>query len=216
MADINREELKKRYDDEEVLVIRKGDMDLTKEPIELLEKSYFIKRWESDYNPDEVEVIPYMVLTTKSGKVFCTKRIEGSNEKRLLNKLSIGIGGHINPTEYADLNNIKILPHSAYRELCEELYFNPLTLLETNNIPLSKEDLYIRLEETDVDKDHLGILAFMVIPDRLANKDYIDIKEKNTLEGQFVSTKYLLEHFEELEEWSKVAVNRLERIRQEE
>ena len=43
--------------------------------------NFTLFRDESDENSEEVEIIPSIIRTTTTNKVFYTKRISGSNEK---------------------------------------------------------------------------------------------------------------------------------------
>jgi hypothetical protein len=51
--------------------------------------------------PKFIEIIPYLLIRYDN-KLFMVRRLIGQTEKRLHNKYSIGIGGHINPTEKTD------------------------------------------------------------------------------------------------------------------
>ncbi|MBO8161135.1 MAG: hypothetical protein H0Z24_05815 [Thermosipho sp. (in: Bacteria)] len=211
---INREELKKKYGDEQVLVVplkalpelEEGLNLISSKVIEkLLEQSYFIPRWASDENPEEVEIIPYVVIRTVfTNKVFCVKRISGSNEKRLVNKLSIGIGGHINP-DPRDLKGMYLVLASMQRELLEELEFDPKIMLKSGLQLLG----LIRCTKTSVDKDHIGILFIIIVPDDFEDK--ISVKEVDTLEGKFELIESLKEkwNYDRLENWSKIALDNL-------
>lgn len=205
-----RETLKEKYGDEEVLVVKYSDLPPLDEGLnyndtvlghDLLSNSYFIPRWKSDENPEEVEIIPYPIIrTTTTNKVFCTKRISGSNEKRLVDKLSLGVGGHVNPQ--GDLTGENLIFASMKRELMEELCFDPnimrLTVLQFKG--------FIRCYKTSVDRDHVGLLYHIIVPDNYEDK--FAIREVDTLEGGFISIEDLHkeENYDKLENWSKIAL----------
>jgi len=211
---VNRDELKEKYGEEEVLVVPKeflpnklndGFTKARRQDIDhLLSESYFIKRYDSDNNPDEVEVIPYVVVTNRShDNIFCTKRLDGSGEKRLIDLLSLGQGGHINP--FNTLKGSQLMYYSLNRELAEELMINPIALVNYN----LKFEGYIRKTETTVDKDHLGFLFFMELRDSVCNKGYVSINETDVLEGEFVDETFLDKHYDKLETWSRVVIDNL-------
>lgn len=211
---VDREELKERYGDEEVLVVPDEFLPKLKEGLtkarrqeidQLLSESYFIKRWESDENPEEVEIIPYTVITNRNhNRVFCTKRLDNSGEERLIDNLSVGIGGHINP--FNDLKGSTLMYYSLNRELSEELMINPIALINYN----LKFEGFIRVtNETDVSKDHLGLLFFIELRDDVCNKGYVSINETDVLEGDFVGESFLEEHYDKLEDWSVVVKENL-------
>lgn len=210
---INREKLKEKYGNEEVLVVPEDTLPELEEGLNkarrqdvdsLLSESYFIKRWESDHNPAEVEIIPYVVVTNQNHtKTFCMRRLDDSGEERLIDQLSLGVGGHINP--FRRLENSTLMYYSLNRELSEELMINPIALVNYN---LSFQG-FIRRTDTEVDKDHLGLLFFMELRDDVANKGYVSINETDVLEGEFVDNVYLNNHYDKLENWSKTAVDNL-------
>ena len=170
----------------------------------LLSESYFIKRWESDYNPDEVEIIPYVVVTNRHhNQIFCTKRLDNSGEERLIDEGSVGIGGHINP--FKTLKGSQLMYYSLNRELAEELMINPIALVNYN----LKFEGFIRKTDTTVDKDHLGLLFFMELRDDVCNEGYVAINETDILEGEFVDEVFLENNYDKLETWSKVAFDNL-------
>src|SRR5512143_2337388 len=58
----------------------------------------FLSRSEAENDPSFKQVIPY-VLVRKNGRYLHYIRGKGSGEKRLVAMGSIGIGGHINPSD---------------------------------------------------------------------------------------------------------------------
>lgn len=56
----------------------------------------FVPRAEAEHEPAWKQLIPYCVLR-RPGAVFCVERRPAQGERRLHGKLSIGIGGHVNP-----------------------------------------------------------------------------------------------------------------------
>ena len=213
MYNVDREVLKEKYGNEEVLVVRLGDLpsleeglnELSDDLIEsIMDKSYFIPRWESDYNREEVEIIPYPIIRTETtGLVFCVRRIKNSNEKRLLSKLSLGIGGHVNPS--GGVSGKSLILSSTKRELMEELNFDSSIFNESD---VSIEGL-IRCFSTSVDLDHVGVLIYVTVPDKY--EENITVRETDVVEGGFVPVHCLLEGEKNslFENWSKITLNAL-------
>ena len=79
----------------------------------------FMDRPAAEEDPSYKQIIPYVVLTQK-GRVFSTRRLNKGGESRLHGKLSIGIGGHINPVDETDRRSV--LMKGLERELDEEVY----------------------------------------------------------------------------------------------
>jgi predicted NUDIX family phosphoesterase len=60
------------------------------------ELGFFAARDEAEQQPAWKQTIPYCVFR-RPGQVFCVQRKTAQTESRLHGKLSIGIGGHVNP-----------------------------------------------------------------------------------------------------------------------
>lgn len=109
------------------------------------------QRWRLEDNPLYQQPIPYVMLC-KDGKLLCYRR-EECGDKRLLGKISIGIGGHVS----TDKDKGSILKATS-RELNEELKFNGKTL--------SEKDIAKRIYPTGIIKNwrdpvgsvHVGIV----------------------------------------------------------
>ena len=68
----------------------------------------FMARPEAEKNPAYKQLIPYVIMAYED-TYLCYIRGRGVDEKRLSEKVSIGIGGHINPSDRISFrsNNIK-------------------------------------------------------------------------------------------------------------
>ena len=85
----------------------------------IINEHEFIDRPAAEEDPSYKQIIPYVVLTQKD-LVFATRRLNKGGESRLHGKVSIGIGGHINPVDEKDRRSV--LMHGLERELDEEVY----------------------------------------------------------------------------------------------
>lgn len=94
------------------------------------------------------QLIPYALLFNELGEVLCYKR-QGS-EKRLADKYSVGIGGHVNPSDAGE-NLHDTLIRGLKREIMEEIGadipFSDLTMVGMIN-----ED------ESEVGWCHIGVV----------------------------------------------------------
>lgn len=122
------------------------------------------------YYPDIQQPIIYSYVLRADGKFLLYQRggqSKGSTyvEGRLAGKFSVGIGGHMEPTDLS-------LPRSFYREMEEEaeilLGEKPINLKNPDgklNIPLMKKYIsispvgLIKDERTPQDRDHFGIIC---------------------------------------------------------
>jgi predicted NUDIX family phosphoesterase len=85
-------------------------------------RGFFVERREAESCPAWKQLIPYC-LVRHEDSMLVFERLTTQGEARLHGKLSIGVGGHINPVdadEYGDL-----IRRAANRELSEELVGMP-------------------------------------------------------------------------------------------
>ena len=155
---------------------------------------------ESD--PNFQQVIFYGTIVRGSDEFFVYKRgTQDASDRRLASKLSVGVGGHIEPS---DSNLID----SLYRELDEELLFvrrgmpihfqeskkeqNKLNLDLFRKIASLEIKGLIKNDSDDVGKVHVGL--FCVI--RLLSKSIgIEIKDKKeNVSGSFVKRSEYEQH----------------------
>jgi predicted NUDIX family phosphoesterase len=66
--------------------------------VEVRKHGFFVERDVAERTPEWKQVIPYSVVTCDT-RVLLTRRLGTGGEARLHDKLSIGIGGHINPED---------------------------------------------------------------------------------------------------------------------
>lgn len=152
----------------------------------LSKASFFTEREGVEFDPGYKQLIVYMIVRSH-GRLFLYQRIQGSGEKRLVNKYSFGLGGHINPAHTADFRSL--ITFNLNRELKEEVSFQG---------PYSYRFLgLVNDEETDVGRYHLG-LVFLVT----CSSPVITVREKDKLRGQLISVAELEPYRSCLEAWS--------------
>lgn len=193
-------EKQEKYKDEQVFIIPFSKTIHIKDKFTPIEKTTdikiydslgkFIFRYDAEENNNFQQLIAYVVIRNKKDKdkFYVSKRI-GCSEDRLLNKMSIGFGGHINPCDKMP----NIIVNSAYRELEEEL--------DTKIDSELKLIGYVRdiLGKTN---DHLGFVFMTEVDD-------CSIKEKDNLEGSWMTTKELEEQFFHFESWGQFIIDYL-------
>lgn len=143
---------------EKVLIIPldvlKSRFDLSKQwwtvsSDELNELPYdYVERNLAEKDFSRKQLIPYVLLFNESDMVLCYQR-QGA-EKRLADKRSVGIGGHVNPSD-ADETLYDTLVRGLRREIQEEV-----------GIGIASSDLIligmINEDETEVGWCHLGVV----------------------------------------------------------
>jgi len=195
---MDKEQLRAKYGDVEVFVVSN---ELTKDFDTFVEldkdNKYsdifnsvgkFIPRYDAELNFENRQIIPYCLV--KCGEnYFITRRLEG--DVRLTGKYSLGVGGHLERVDGTDNDYIK---SGMMRELDEEISIKS---------SIKSIDLIgmICSNNTEVDSVHLGLVYVVDV----AGLD-VSVKETETLVGDWISKKDLLNFEGELESWSKIAV----------
>lgn len=151
--------------------------------------AYFIDRPKAENNPQLKQIIPYVIVTHKD-KIYTVHRLARQTEKRLHNKYSIGVGGHINPVDKGQI--FGILEKGLERELHEELCVNCGYKHELIG--------YINYDTDDVGKVHFGMVYGLVVEDDKA----VSVAEKDMMAGQFMSLPELEKLYPALETWSQL------------
>lgn len=149
----------------------------------------FMDRPAAEEDPSYKQIIPYVVLTQK-GRVFSTRRLNKGGESRLHGKLSIGIGGHINPVDETDRRSV--LMKGLERELDEEVYIRHRGQL----VPRG----FINDDGNGVGAVHLGLCFSMEV------EGEVSVKETEKLSGAWMSLQELKEEYDNMETWSQIAL----------
>ena len=149
----------------------------------------FMDRQAAEEDPSYKQIIPYVVLTQK-GRVFSTRRLNKGGESRLHGKLSIGIGGHINPVDETDRRSV--LMKGLERELDEEVYIQRRGQL----VPRG----FINDDGNGVGAVHLGLCFSMEV------EGEVSVKETEKLSGAWLSLQELKSEYDNMETWSQIAL----------
>jgi predicted NUDIX family phosphoesterase len=169
-----------------------SDKDILKQIVANVANNYSVlRRGDAEENPEFKQPIPYCVLK-RGNEVFVYERLQGGGEVRLHNKLSMGVGGHMNQFEVKDF--YEQLSVNLERELEEELHIDGERLsLET--IGLINDD------EDEVGKVHIGLLVIA----ELKEDANVTVRETDQLKGSWFKVEELFESetYDRLENWSK-------------
>ncbi|PNR99128.1 hypothetical protein X927_06445, partial [Petrotoga mexicana DSM 14811] len=117
--------------------------------VEILESGNFHERDEIENDYNYKQIIPYVVFKNYEDKILVLKRTQNQGEKRLHNKISIGIGGHINKGDKG-ITMEQTFFNGMDREINEELWI-------TNSYKYVYKGI-INDNDEDVSKVHLGVL----------------------------------------------------------
>lgn len=171
------------------------------------------KENNAEINYDYKQPIPYGVVISDDNdidgiRVFVYRRLAGGTESRLHDKLSIGVGGHMNVAVEEGKTFMQVVKEEAIRELDEELIFESVSGEETAaNYEFQPIGL-INDEKNDVGKVHIGILYTILTPPAHS----AEVRETDTLAGEWMTLEELEEVRGQLEEWSSIALDALKEI----
>lgn len=163
------------------------------------EHGFFCERAYAETAPHLKQIIPYGVVVS-GGRVLLLKRLAKGGEKRLHDKLSIGVGGHINPCD-AEAGRPGLLDAATHRELAEELVFDRIASLRSVGI--------LNDDSNPVGAVHLGLVQVVTIDGP------VSIRETDQLEGALVAPSNLrsrLADGADFETWSSLLVPELEAL----
>jgi predicted NUDIX family phosphoesterase len=148
----------------------------------------FMDRAAAEADPSHKQIIPY-ALVRYSDSFFLLQRKSAQGEVRLHHKFSVGVGGHINPSETA--LGSAVIEEGLAREVNEELYIE--AGYQERQAGLINDDT------TDVGRVHLGVL-FEV------NSTSLDVRVRETekMHGDWAPIERLKENYERLETWSQI------------
>lgn len=122
----------------------------------------WMQRGSAETNTKYKQPIPYIIVMNEENKIFTFKRSNKSKdygEKRLFDKWSIGVGGHIDK----DTDKNKPVMTGMLRELQEEIQYD--TIESTSLIGYVNHDL------DDVGKVHFGVIYLARIKGKAKPKD---------------------------------------------
>jgi predicted NUDIX family phosphoesterase len=151
----------------------------------------FRSRATVEDDPSFKQIIPY-VLIRHEDRYLLTQRTSRQTEKRLHNKYSVGIGGHINDLEKSQ-GHENVLYAGLERELNEEvLVSGPRRSLQLSGI--------ISDDSTDVGKVHLGLVFVL----ETGSPDF-SVQEPDLMTADWASIEALTEKLPSMETWSQIA-----------
>lgn len=171
-----------------------GDSDALKM---IVKKGLFLKRNESEEDPSNKQIISYAVISNKGPEriqsFYLFKRTSGLTEKRLQNKFSLGVGGHMNPGDLTEPDD-QYLINELMRELFEEV-----RLLNGCFIEEMKFIGFINDDTIPVGRVHIGLLWNIC----LSSKD-VQVCETGKMTASWINRSRLAEFYEEMETWTKI------------
>jgi predicted NUDIX family phosphoesterase len=164
------------------------------------ERGFFLERRKAEEDSGFKQIIPYCIVR-HNGDVLMLKRLPTQGEKRLHNKMSIGVGGHINPVD----GEGDLLDLGCERELAEEV--------EIPGRHKKRVVGFINDDATAVGSVHFGVVYRVDLADR-----EVSVREKAMMEGALTpvsEVKQLAAGGADFETWSALAMARIDTILQD-
>jgi predicted NUDIX family phosphoesterase len=170
----------------------------------------FLRRSELEEDPSYKQLIPYAIISNKepepriwrdkllgvqqSQSFYLFRRTSGQTEKRLHNKFSLGVGGHINP-DYSVESKEQYLIDELKRELFEEvILLNGCLIEDIEFIGFINDDTI------PVGRVHIGLLYDI----HVSNKE-VYINETNKMTAEWIDKSGLAEFYDRMETWTKIS-----------
>ena len=145
----------------------------------------------AETDPTYKQIISYMVFTFDS-KLFVMQRKSKGNEQVLANKLSIGIGGHMNQE---DLQGETLFDWIS-REFEEEVSYEGGLAMHTLG--------FLNDDSNEIGKRHIGLVVLLK-----GDNGNITLNGDEHKSGQLLSMEECFERFDEFENWSQLVLKAL-------
>jgi predicted NUDIX family phosphoesterase len=164
------------------------------------ECGFFVERQVAERTPEWKQIIPYSVLI-QGERVLLMRRLATGGEQRLHNRLSIGVGGHINPEDLEDSGPRNPIEAGTRRELSEELVLEGSFDIRTLGI--------LNDDSNPVGAVHLGWVQIVTV------EGSVRIREEDVLEGKLTTFDGLTKRLragDNFETWSSILIQRLDEL----
>jgi predicted NUDIX family phosphoesterase len=155
-------------------------------------KGLFKARDRVEQDSHYKQVIPYIAMVNEKNEILTLKRLTTQSEKRLHNKISLGVGGHVNNEDSE--TPLEAFKKGMQREIDEEV---EVQLKET------PEFLGVIYDNsTNVGQVHLGMAYKVKI-------EFYGINEKDKFDYTWKRVDELTNEIEAMENWSKFILNKM-------
>jgi predicted NUDIX family phosphoesterase len=152
----------------------------------------YLPRDEVEEDPSYQQVIPYAVFR-HGPRYLLTRRLAAGGERRLADRCSLGIGGHINPVDGAEGDPLE---GGLRREWEEEVEYRggfaaaPLGVLKDESEPVGRV--------------HVGLVYLIE-----ADSAEISIRERHKLAGELLDAGQLAGRYPQMETWSQIVYDHI-------
>ena len=160
----------------------------------------FMPRSQAEKDPTYKQLIPY-VLMNSNGSILTYVRGKRAGETRLVSKRSIGIGGHINPTDDAPLfgDLYQTYLSAVEREIAEEV---EVQAKHTDRVVALLND-----DTNEVGQVHLGIVHLWTL-----DSPNVTRREQMITQMEFMTIPQLEALADTMETWSSLCLAGVNKI----
>jgi predicted NUDIX family phosphoesterase len=168
----------------------------------IIQNGLFLRRSELEEDPSFKQIIPYAIISNnepecsgdrQSQSFYLFRRTSGQTEKRLHNKFSLGVGGHMNPNDFMESKE-QYLIDELKRELFEEVkLLNGCLIEDIEFIGFINDDTI------SVGRVHIGLLYNI----QVSNKE-VYVNETDKMTAEWIDKPNLAEFYEGMETWTKI------------
>jgi len=158
----------------------------------IVQNGLFLRRSELEEDPSFKQIIPYAIISNNES-FYLFRRTSKQTEKRLQNKFSLGVGGHMNPDDSMESKE-QYLIDELKRELYEEVkLLNGCLIEDIEFIGFINDDTI------SVGSVHIGLLYNI----HVSNKE-VYINETDKMTADWIDKPNLAEFYEGMETWTKI------------
>ena len=151
----------------------------------------YYPREQAEYDPTLKQIIPYVVIR-QGERYFLLRRLKKQTEARLHDKLSLGVGGHINPTEETGGD---VIEAGLRRELAEEVFVENIRSLTCVGV--------LNENNGGVSDFHTGLVYL------LEAEGEVRVLETEKMSGDWATPAELAACCEGLDTWSQIVFCRV-------
>jgi predicted NUDIX family phosphoesterase len=167
----------------------KGNSEVLKR---IVQDGLFLRRSELEEDPSFKQIIPYAIISNNES-FYLFRRTSRQTEKRLHNKFSLGVGGHMNPIDSMESKE-QYLIDELKRELFEEVkLLNGCLIEDIEFIGFINDDTI------PVGRVHIGLLYNI----HVSSKE-VYINETDKMTADWIDKPNLAVFYEGMETWTKI------------
>ena len=155
----------------------------------IVKNHFFLPRSKAEYDAAAKQIIPYVVIR-RGEKFFLLRRLKKQTEARLHDRLSLGVGGHINPSEEAADDPLYA---GLLRELREEVAVEDGFTLTVAGI--------LNENNGGVSDFHTGLVCL------LETNGEVTVRETEKMSGSWAGLEEIRAVYDRLETWSRIVLD---------